>query len=193
MAKLVFKSGKNAGETFELSGPAILGRGDTVQVRVLDAKASREHCRVFEQAGMWIVVDLNSRNGITVNGVSKTRHTLKDGDKIAIGATVVEFSGAAARAAKPEPPDRAARAAGKAKREAAFAAARKAAGGPTGGGGTAGIEVSDRVLQYSKVDAGKSGLFAFDLGQSPFLFQILVWVFALGFLGLVVWATTELL
>ena len=91
MPRLHVESGRHAGRSYELDGPAILGRSDKVPVPVPDTKASREHCRVFKQGDDWVVADLNSRNGIQVNGVKTTRKTLRDGDTITIGETVIAF------------------------------------------------------------------------------------------------------
>jgi pSer/pThr/pTyr-binding forkhead associated (FHA) protein len=201
MPKLVMKTGKTAGKSFGLSGPCILGRGDSAQVRVDDAKSSREHCRVFEQGGQWVVVDLNSRNGITINGVTKTRHTLRFGDEIAIGETIAVFqprSGESAedskaqkseRMAPPEPSDAQKKA--KAKRDKAFADARSKSGGgggsksaTKGGGGSpkgdGSISVSDKVLQFN---VQKNSTMGFDLSQMAFHQQFIVVVAALAVLG----------
>lgn len=206
MPKLFMKSGRDAGKSYALSGPCILGRGDDVQIRVYDAKASREHCRVFEQGGQWVVVDLNSRNGITVNGVQKTRHTLRLGDEIAIGETVAVFQArssekggsakpaAASAPARSGPPEMTeAQKKAKAERDKAFAAARKDAGGGSDAGGGArrrkgspqtgadgGVTISKNPLQYNKE---KDSALGFDLGQMPFWQQLVVAVLALGVLA----------
>lgn len=203
MPKLVVKTGRDAGKSYPLSKSAILGRGDTVQIKVLDAKASREHCRVFVQNGEWVVVDLNSRNGITVNEMKKTRHALQQGDEIAIGEAILVFhadadatpSGAARqkseRQAPPEPSDKVAKA--KAAKEKAFAAARaggakgpgRAAPGATGTNADGSVQVSDRVLQFNKV--AKGGFLSFDIAQYSLLTQVLIGMGALALLGVVGW------
>ena len=202
MAKLVMKTGRDAGKSYALSKSAILGRGDTVQIRVLDVKASREHCRVFEQNGEWVVVDLNSRNGITVNDMKKTRHPLREGDEIAIGETVIVFHAGpgeaeaeprqkSERQAPPAVSDAAKKA--KAEREKAFAAARaeskggkgakagRSAPGAAGANADGSIQVSDRVLQYNKSEGG--GVFGIDLGQMTVFTQVLI---GLGTIALLV-------
>ena len=203
MARLVMKQGKNAGKTFELADkPVILGRGDTVQLRVHDTKASREHCRVFAQGHQWVVADLNSRNGITVNGVTKTRHTLRNGDEIAIGETVIAFEGdAATKAAEPgrgksarmAPADKQ-KARAKAAKEKAFATARSDSGGKAGsskgGGGDDGaLKVSDNVLQFSKQESSFLGI---DLGQMSGVQQMIMWLLVLGGLGGLGWLLAKM-
>ncbi|MCE9638226.1 MAG: FHA domain-containing protein [Planctomycetes bacterium] len=91
MARLRITQGKSQGKSVEFDKLAIIGRGETAELQISDLKASREHCKVFEQAGTWAVADLNSRNGIKVNGVQTTRKTLAGGDQIEIGETVVVF------------------------------------------------------------------------------------------------------
>lgn len=198
MPRLKVASGRNAGKEYELEGEAILGRSDTADVPVADTKASREHCRVYESGGRWVVVDLNSRNGITVNGVKTTRKNLRNGDKIAIGQTVIVFTGEGVAApaaksggAKPKPRS------AQSKKEAAFAAARadsRSPGGSGGGGdGDGGLVVSDRVLQFNKVDASKANLFDIDLSQASTGMQLLIWVGGLGLVALAVWGIASLM
>lgn len=69
----------------------ILGRSTENAVYVDDRQASRNHCQVERFAGGWKVVDLASRNGTRVNGVSVNQHVLKSGDRIEIGEAVVTF------------------------------------------------------------------------------------------------------
>jgi pSer/pThr/pTyr-binding forkhead associated (FHA) protein len=102
MARLRVTTGKSAGKAIEIGKAAIIGRGETAQLQINDAAASREHCKVFEQGGQWVVADLNSRNGIKVNGVQTTRKNVQHGDTIQIGETTLTFEsgGAAAAPAK---------------------------------------------------------------------------------------------
>src|SRR5690348_15217163 len=117
MPRLKVTSGKQSGKSVDLTKPTIIGRGETCQVQISDTHASREHCKVFEQGGAWVVADLNSRNGIKVNDVQTTRRNLSNGDKIIIGETVIVFETAGATAP-------AAKSAATSEKEAAFAAAR---------------------------------------------------------------------
>ncbi len=50
---------------------------------------SRRHARIYQQAGRWIVEDLNSMNGVYVNGRRTGRNLLRDGWQLGIGG--VEF------------------------------------------------------------------------------------------------------
>lgn len=198
MPRLRIDSGKQAGKIIDVGKAAIIGRGETAQVQIADAHASREHCKVFEQAGTWVVADLNSRNGFKVNGVQTTRKNLSNGDKIAIGETVIVFETASAPAAK-------AAAGGPSKKDEAFAAARASASAPGAkkpAGGTAtkskapaeassGLKVSDKVLQFNKVDAKTASVLDVDLTQSAGMVRLFIWIACLAFLGGVIWAVAK--
>jgi pSer/pThr/pTyr-binding forkhead associated (FHA) protein len=86
----------------EIAGRITLGRLGSTDVPLSDGKASREHARIFEQAGEWHIVDLNSTNGTLVNDAKITRRALRDGDEITIGETTFLFEVPAPSA--PEPP-----------------------------------------------------------------------------------------
>jgi predicted component of type VI protein secretion system len=194
MPRLKITTGKQAGKVYDLAKATIIGRGETAQVQIADTHASREHCKVFEQAGAWVVADLNSRNGFKVNGVQTTRKNLSPGDKIVIGETTLEFDAGGAAPAKA--------AGGESKKEAAFAAARAGSAPGRAGGGSAarpaasgegGLKVSDRVLQYGKVDAKNATVLDIDLTQSAAMSRFLVVLACLGFLGLVVWLVIKMM
>jgi predicted component of type VI protein secretion system len=194
MPRLKITTGKQAGKVFDLAKATIIGRGETAQVQIADTHASREHCKVFEQAGAWVVADLNSRNGFKVNGVQTTRKNLSHGDKIVIGETTLEFDTGGAAPAKA--------AGGESKKEAAFAAARAASAPSRGGGapaarpaasGEGGLKVSDRVLQYSKVDTKTATVLDVDLTQSAAMSRFLITLACIAFLGLVVWLVAKMM
>jgi hypothetical protein len=73
---------------------------------------------------------------------------------------------------------------------------KSAAAAAKGGAKTAtkepgkGIEVSDRVLQYHRIDPKKATLLDVDMGQSTFLVKLGVWLGCLAFLALLVWMVT---
>ena len=195
MPRLKITTGKQTGKSYELSKTSVIGRSDTAQVQISDTSASREHCKVFEQGDAWVVADLNSRNGIKVNGVATTRKNLAHGDKIVIGETTLQFEATSAAPAKS-----AAGSSGGSAKEAAFAAARAGTAPPGRGaaapakaaGADSGLKVSDRVLQFSKVDAKNATVLDVDLTQSAFMGRFLVALGCIGFLVLVVWLVIKL-
>jgi DNA-binding CsgD family transcriptional regulator len=56
-----------------------------------DKLVSRSHAEIVLKNGQWYVVDLDSRNGTTVNGRSAHRYPLRDGDLIGVGSTTFAF------------------------------------------------------------------------------------------------------
>ena len=94
MAKLVVRSGRNAGADYKLSGERILlGRRSANEVPIEDAKASREHAVIHRRENIFYLQDL-SRNGTLLNGSPASKldegNKLKFGDQIKIGDTVLE-------------------------------------------------------------------------------------------------------
>ena len=77
----------------ELSVPPAglrLGRSSENDLALADPLLSRHHCRLdFTAEGDLQVTDLDSANGTLVNGTAVTRQTLKPGDQILIGDTLL--------------------------------------------------------------------------------------------------------
>jgi len=58
-----------------------------------DARVSRLHARIWREGSSWMVEDLGSTNGTSVNGKRVDRPTpLANGDKILLGDTVLRFA-----------------------------------------------------------------------------------------------------
>lgn len=91
MSHLTIQTGPAKGRTFELTGkPQSLGREGDIQV--LDTAASRKHAEIFAIGGMFIIKDLNSRNGTFVNDGKITKETpLRIGDRVRIGSSLLLF------------------------------------------------------------------------------------------------------
>lgn len=90
MLILIISSGPDKGRLYELrdDAPVVLGReGD--QVKLDDRKVSRQHARLWAEAGQWFIQDLDSRHGTFHNGksVGGTPVKLADGDRIRVGDT----------------------------------------------------------------------------------------------------------
>jgi len=58
-----------------------------------DPMVSRNHAELRWNGSSWIVRDLGSRNGLWVNGVRVTEHTLNIGDQIGVGQTLLRVEG----------------------------------------------------------------------------------------------------
>ncbi len=93
-ATLVVLSGSNVGEMYRLEkDQMVIGRGDKVDLRLVDEGISREHARLIKDEGRVVLEDLGSTNGTYCNGQRVQRHPLTEGDKILIGSTtILKFS-----------------------------------------------------------------------------------------------------
>lgn len=73
-------------------GATILGRSSDCHVTIEDPLVSRHHARIVLEGDRATVYDLNSRNGVKVNGVAaKEPVELKDGDRLRIGTQELVF------------------------------------------------------------------------------------------------------
>jgi pSer/pThr/pTyr-binding forkhead associated (FHA) protein len=69
-----------------------IGRDEANQLVIPDdPKVSRSHAELRNRDGQWLIVDLGSRNGTRVNGHRIEQHPLRNGDRIQLGATTIEF------------------------------------------------------------------------------------------------------
>jgi hypothetical protein len=72
----------------------VVGRGETCDLVIIDELLSREHLRLHRGWAGGSVTDLGSKNGTHVNGarvVAGEKHTLRHGDRIVLGASVLVF------------------------------------------------------------------------------------------------------
>jgi two-component system cell cycle response regulator len=93
-AYLVVLSGSNVGEMYRIEkDQVVIGRGDKVDLRLVDDGISREHVRLCKDDGRIVLEDLGSTNGTYCNGQRVERQPLSEGDKILIGSTtILKFS-----------------------------------------------------------------------------------------------------
>lgn len=63
----------------------IVGRHTSVDVRLPYPEISRRHCRFLFEAGQWRVIDLDSMNGVYVNGERMYDAVVYDGDQVRVG------------------------------------------------------------------------------------------------------------
>lgn len=102
--KLILEEGGDS-RVLELDATELtIGRTADNAVRVSDALSSRKHCKIQKTADGFVVEDLKSRNGTTLNGKPLVEpRVLAIGDRIAIGLSVVHF-GAKVETAEAEKP-----------------------------------------------------------------------------------------
>ena len=71
--------------------PAVIGRMPDCAIALSDPQVSRHHAEIRREERGYRVVDLNSTNGIQVNGTQTRDHVLSDGDVILVGATSIRY------------------------------------------------------------------------------------------------------
>jgi pSer/pThr/pTyr-binding forkhead associated (FHA) protein len=75
---------------FTLRGlPAILGRHDNADVILTDPWISHEHCKLFQNEGVLIVRDLDSKNGVFLHGARVLEAEVRPGDCLTLGRTEI--------------------------------------------------------------------------------------------------------
>jgi len=86
MAHLVIRDSSGINEVVELVGPEVsIGRNPAAGVVLANVSVSRKHAMLTEGGKGWTVVDLDSQNGVSVNGQRVGARELEDGDQIRIG------------------------------------------------------------------------------------------------------------
>lgn len=85
--RLVIKSGSNAGMTFPLEDQEVtVGRDTTNQITIIDPEVSRRHARIYLQGANYIIEDLGSTNGTSVNGQRLVGpYILRPGEMVTLG------------------------------------------------------------------------------------------------------------
>jgi len=98
LASIQVIQGPDKGKSYELAdeGENIIGRQSrTVQLN--DGTVSRQHARISGNNGAWMLEDFGSANGTYINGVRvKKPVSLKRGDQIRCGSSLLVFGGAGA-------------------------------------------------------------------------------------------------
>jgi nucleotide-binding universal stress UspA family protein len=90
--RLELVAGSETGRVVRLTPPSVvIGRGAEADVRLTDTGVSRRHAELHVDDDAVTLVDLRSTNGTSVNGERVDRRALVDGDRIAVGATVIVF------------------------------------------------------------------------------------------------------
>jgi hypothetical protein len=81
-----------AGERHELAKPkVVVGRSRECDITISDPNVSRRHAEIRRENGAYWIVDLNSTNGVEVNGKRIDRARLEHSDRIVLGQTELKF------------------------------------------------------------------------------------------------------
>lgn len=90
---MVLEPPENVGLTWALGNEITIGRAATCGLQIDDTYVSSVHARIFNRSGVFVIEDLDSRNGTVLNGSPLTTATeLRPGDRIQFGTTLLEFS-----------------------------------------------------------------------------------------------------
>lgn len=91
--QLTIAEGKEAGKEFVFDQPSVvIGRTADCDVILYDPGVSRKHARIFSQGKTYYVEDMGSSNGTKVNGSVVKKKQLSDGDAVALGPVVFNFT-----------------------------------------------------------------------------------------------------
>ncbi len=70
----------------------VLGRSRECDIQVEDGNVSRRHAELRQEGTSYWIVDLDSTNGLEVNGKRVKRAKLEPGDRFTVGSTEITFS-----------------------------------------------------------------------------------------------------
>ena len=70
----------------------LIGRSRECDIQLADPNVSRRHAEVRQEGASYWIVDLDSTNGIEVNGRKLKRSKLESGDRVTLGSTELVFT-----------------------------------------------------------------------------------------------------
>ncbi len=93
MSCLVVTSGRAKGHTFQVSPERdnVIGRMGGCEICIIEPRISRKHCIISAGQTGYTIRDLDSANGVFLNGKKIKEAGLQDGDKLRVGLTEMEF------------------------------------------------------------------------------------------------------
>jgi HD-GYP domain-containing protein (c-di-GMP phosphodiesterase class II) len=92
MAIAIITRGKTSGRRATIvQWPATIGRDPTSVLQIDDDRVSRYHARIKKRDKLYIIEDLQSRNGTYLNGENVTNCIISSGDRVLIGDTEFVF------------------------------------------------------------------------------------------------------
>jgi len=101
---MVYKSGQFVEQVQASQFPFVIGRSNANDLVIIDKEVSRRHALIDCIGGIYVVEDLNSKNGILVNRKRRPRALLRSGDIITFGQVDVVFYSDRAASKETPPP-----------------------------------------------------------------------------------------
>lgn len=90
--RLEIIQGEPLGKSFRLKFKTRLGREADNDIVISDPRVSRYHCQITYENGAWLVADLGSANGTTLNAVAlRATQRIQHGDQVGLGETILLF------------------------------------------------------------------------------------------------------
>ena len=85
----------------------LVGRRESCDIVLRFANVSAHHCQLFVNGGYWYVRDMQSRNGVKVNGIRVQEKRIAPGDKVSVSKHnySLDYSPADLGAVGPPPPE----------------------------------------------------------------------------------------
>ncbi len=68
-----------------------IGRDPTNHFQIHDGEVSRRHAKIISEDDQWVLCDLDSANGVFINGIRTKKQVLFNGDRILLGKTLFLF------------------------------------------------------------------------------------------------------
>lgn len=91
-AALILKTPGHPDRRTSITNPeTLIGRSTACNVPLVDESVSREHAVILRDADEFLIEDLQSTNGIRVNGKKVRSAALQHGDEIQVGQTQILF------------------------------------------------------------------------------------------------------
>lgn len=88
---MVYRAGELLQQVRTSTFPFVIGRSNANDLVIIDKEVSRRHALIDCIGGIYVIEDLNSRNGIRVNQKARGRALLRSGDIISFGGVDVVF------------------------------------------------------------------------------------------------------
>ncbi len=88
---MVYRAGQFVEQTHAKHFPFVIGRSNANDLAIIDKEVSRRHALIDCIGGIYVIEDLNSKNGMLINRKLRSRTLLRSGDTITLGQVDIVF------------------------------------------------------------------------------------------------------